>query len=120
MRIMLIDDDCQTLDMLKNALNLNGYDCEAFDNSVEAAENYSPVKYDVVLCDYIMPQMNGLGVLKSIKERCKDQLFILYSASPDISLVKEAMSIGATDFLEKPMDWATFIDLLRFYDFKLS
>lgn len=116
MKIMLIDDDYLTLDMLQNALIVNDYECDVYDSSVKAMESYSPYEYDVVLCDYVMPDVNGLEVLRHIKEINPEAVFVLYSAYPDKSVIKEAFEEGATDFLNKPIEWSAFIELLEFYD----
>ncbi len=116
MRILIVDDDNSTLEMLKNALEINGYECDAFDDAREALDSYMPYKYDVVLCDYFMPNINGIDLLKNLKAMNDDIVFILYSGSPNQAIIKEAFNFGATDFLNKPMDWSVFIELIQFYE----
>lgn len=116
MKIMLIDDDIQTLDMFRNALEINGYECDVYEDSELAAASYSPYSYDVIVCDYLMPKINGIEVLKSIKAINPEALFILYSAYPEKSVISEAFSYGASDFINKPIEWKSFIELLQFYE----
>jgi DNA-binding NtrC family response regulator len=116
MKILIVDDDASTLEMLKNALEINGYECDAYDDAREALDNYQPYKYDVVLCDYFMPNINGIDFLKNLKALNDDVVFILYSGSPNQAIIKEAFNFGATDFLNKPMDWTAFIELIQFYE----
>lgn len=120
MKIMIIDDDFTTIEMLKNALEIHGYECDAFDDAQEALENYEDYRYDIVLCDYYMPKINGVDVLKTLKSRNKDLVFILYSGSPNQAIIKEAFNFGATDFLNKPIDWNVFIELVQFYECELN
>ncbi len=115
MRIMLIDDDILTLDLLRNALIMNGYECDVFDEPFKALNEYSAGDYDIVACDYFLPDINGIELYRVLSLLNSDPIFILISAFPDRSIISEAISEGITDFLTKPIDWQELRALLDFY-----
>lgn len=103
MKLLLIDDDELSLKMLFNALVLNGYDCCAFSDPVKAVDSFLRESYNIIICDYKMPEFNGLDVLGFIKASGRDTDFILYSAFANDKIAKEAIEQGAAAFYYKPI-----------------
>ena len=68
MKILLIDDQINVVQSLKEAIEPAGYDCVTFQDPIQALENFKNEAYDVVLTDYKMPGMNGLELLTSIQQ----------------------------------------------------
>ncbi|EON93814.1 sigma 54-dependent transcriptional activator containing CheY-like receiver domain [Marinobacter lipolyticus SM19] len=67
----------------------------------------------VVLCDYNMPDMDGLAVLEAVRQRDEAIPVIILTGQGDISTAVNAMQQGAYDFIEKPFDHDELIELLR-------
>ena len=102
--ILVIDDEIEILDMLSRFLNRNpNFTVQTFSNPVSALSSINNnTKYDLVLLDIVMPQMNGLDVLEKLKEINSDQKVIMMTAYSTLDKVLKSHKIGATNYVMKP------------------
>ena len=102
--IVIIDDEVEILDMLSRFLNRNpNFTVQTFSNPVSALSSINNnTKYDLVLLDIMMPQMNGLDVLEKLKELNSDQKVIMMTAYSTLDKVLKSHKIGATNYVMKP------------------
>ena len=102
--ILVIDDEIEILDMLSRFLNRNpNFSVQTFSNPVSALSSINNnTKYDLVLLDIMMPQMNGLDVLEKLKEMNSDQKVIMMTAYSTLDKVLKSHKIGATNYIMKP------------------
>lgn len=102
--ILVIDDEIEILDMLSRFLSRNpNFSVQTFSNPVSALSSINNnTKYDLVLLDIIMPQMNGLDVLEKLKEINSDQKVIMMTAYSTLDKVLKSHKIGATNYVMKP------------------
>ena len=102
--ILVIDDEVEILDMLSRFLNRNpNFSVQTFSNPVSALSSINNnTKYDLVLLDIIMPQMNGLDVLEKLKDMNSDQKVIMMTAYSTLDKVLKSHKIGATNYVMKP------------------
>ena len=102
--ILVIDDEIEILDMLSRFLNRNpNFTVQTFSNPVSALSSINNnTKYDLVLLDIVMPQMNGLDVLEKLKEINSDQKVIMMTAYSTLDKVLKSHKIGATNYIMKP------------------
>ncbi len=102
--ILIIDDEIEILDMLSRFLNRNpNFSVQTFSNPVSALSSINNnTKYDLVLLDIMMPQMNGLDVLEKLKEINSDQKVIMMTAYSTLDKVLKSHKIGATNYVMKP------------------
>ena len=102
--ILVIDDEIEILDMLSRFLNRNpNFNVQTFSNPVSALSSINNnTKYDLVLLDIMMPQMNGLDVLEKLKEINSDQKVIMMTAYSTLDKVLKSHKIGATNYIMKP------------------
>ena len=102
--ILVIDDEIEILDMLSRFLNRNpNFSVQTFSNPVSALSSINNnTKYDLVLLDIIMPQMNGLDVLEKLKDMNSDQKVIMMTAYSTLDKVLKSHKIGATNYVMKP------------------
>jgi DNA-binding NtrC family response regulator len=112
LKIMLIDDDISSLQSLYNALRLNGYPTQKFENPTDALKSYENGTFDVVATDYKMPDMTGVDVLKAIKKINPEAYVIVFTGYADGNNIKGAYDNGAYAFIRKPLDWESFIAIL--------
>lgn len=103
-RILIIDDEENIRRVLRLTLEAAGYEaCEASDG-VRGLELYGDGNaWDAVLLDQKMPGMDGLETLRHIKERNAGARVVMATAFASIELAVDAMKLGATDFVRKPM-----------------
>jgi two-component system nitrogen regulation response regulator NtrX len=83
------------------------------EHGAEGLEKYRQGKYDIVLCDIKMPEMDGLEVLEKIFEEEGDAQVIMISGHGNIDNAVEAIKKGAYDFIEKPLDLNRLLITIR-------
>ncbi len=102
-KILLVDDASFMRMMIKDALTKNGYtDIYEAADGVEAVAKYSEIRPDLVIMDITMPNMDGLGALKAIKQIDPNANVVMCSAMGQEAMVIEAIKSGAKDFIVKP------------------
>ncbi len=109
-RILVVDDDLETLDILKRVLVEGGYEVEVEDQPRKALEKLLSNQYSVVLSDIMMPDIDGHDLVKEILKMSKGVQVILMTAYSSIDKVLDAYELGASDYLLKPLD---FDEVLR-------
>ena len=107
--LLIVDDEPIILKRLK--FNLEDYATNIYtaENGIEALEQLKIHQVHCVICDINMPKMNGVEVLRTIREQKNEVPFIFYTAHGNDELMMEAVKYGAFDFLDKP----TITGLLR-------
>lgn len=103
-RILLVDDEVDFVELIKYRLEINGYDVTAVGNGKEALNRLKKEKFDAVLLDILMPQMDGLTALKKIRKRDKDLPVFMLTAHSDKEQFKQANQSGASGFIVKTAD----------------
>jgi len=105
MKILVVDDEAPVREILKKGLSqLGGFSVEVAQNGIEAIERIENDVFDLVLTDMKMPGMDGLELLKTIKETRPEMMVILMTAYGSIETAVEAMKLGANDYITKPVD----------------
>ncbi|UCH74907.1 MAG: response regulator [Rhodospirillales bacterium] len=101
--ILIVDDE--EVVRLSQLRTLAEADCraEAAWNGTEALEAMERHPYDVVLLDLRMPGPDGMSVLKTIKERWPESEVVIITGYPSIETAKEAVKLGAYNYLAKPV-----------------
>ena len=103
-RTLIIDDEAHVRRMMRLTLETAGYEVgEAADGPQGLAAFGNGATWDAVLLDQKMPGLDGLEVLRRLKERAPTARVIMVTAFASIELAVEAMKLGATDFMRKPM-----------------
>lgn len=103
-QLLLIEDDLQIRNNLTELLTLQGYEVEAASNGHEGLERAQSNRPDLILCDVMMPQIDGYQVLEAIRiDRSLSAIpFIFLTAKADSTDVRLGMNLGADDYLTKP------------------
>jgi len=103
-KILIVDDEPFNLDVLEQELADRGYVIERAQSGVQALEKSESFRPDLVLLDYMMPGMNGIEVLKELRNRESDIPIIMVTAHGSIEVAVQAMKLGAHDFVLKPFE----------------
>ena len=104
-RLLLVDDEAPVLEVLNEYFSSQGYAVETASTGADAltvAQHYRP---DLVLLDIRMPGMDGVEVLKKLRELDPDLAVIMVTANEDSALARETLKIGAFDYVSKPFDF---------------
>jgi DNA-binding NtrC family response regulator len=105
MKILIVDDEEITLTSVRRLLRWRGIrDVEICDNGKDAIRKIRETEFDVVLLDLLMPDVDGLQVLESVKPYRPHTEFVILTAVDDIPTTVKAIRLGAYDYLVKPMD----------------
>lgn len=112
-KILVIDDEEPTLAMSRLFLGAYGYNVLTADNGPKGIEIFEAERPSIVLSDIKMPGMNGLEVLKKIKEIDPDTEVIVITGHGDMELALEALNLNATDFVNKPIQKSALDAALR-------
>lgn len=104
MRILVIDDDPDVLEFLKKFFENLGHEVIMTTESKEGLKQYVVSTPDLVLVDIMLPERDGLSVLKEMKELDKEPSIAMITAYKDAERVIEAFRLGALDCLLKPFN----------------
>ena len=101
--IIIIDDETEILNLLNRFLTRNpNFSVTTYSNPITALSAMDSSKYDLVLLDIMMPQMNGLEVLEKIKAKKEDQKVVMMTAYSTLDKVLKSHKEGATNYVMKP------------------
>ena len=104
MRILVVDDEPHLRRMMRLALEGAGYDVEEAADGDQALSVFGDGRrFAATLLDQRMPGLDGLEVLSRLKQRRADACVVMVTAYATIELAVDAMKLGATDFVRKPM-----------------
>ena len=107
--ILIVDDEQDHAQVMCEALQRIGHRCEVTYNLAEARARLEKKRFDVVVTDLMMDgRRDGLEVLQLAKKQNPPPPVILVTAHGAVKTYKEAMSLGAYDFIEKPLDLEDF------------
>ena len=113
MNILVVDDQSGILRSINKLLSRLGYNCYLFVNPEVALEAYAPEKFDVVVCDFMMPQIRGDAFLEKILAMDSAARVIVMSGYTLEANVRSMIDRGAYAFIEKPLDIEELLRLLR-------
>jgi two-component system response regulator HydG len=107
--ILVVDDEREHAQVMCEALERQGHKCDTVYNLPEARQKLDRRRYDIVVTDLMMDnRKDGLDVLAAAKQQTPPPPVILVTAHGAIRTYKEAMQLGAFDFIEKPLDLEDF------------
>lgn len=102
--VYVIDDDSAMRDSLEFLLDSAGYTVTLFDSASSFLDAVSGLDFGCVVSDVRMPGLDGIDLLKRLKNDNKQLPVVIMTGHGDIPLAVEAMKLGAIDFLEKPFE----------------
>ncbi|MBW7875864.1 MAG: sigma-54-dependent Fis family transcriptional regulator [Candidatus Cloacimonetes bacterium] len=104
-KILVIDDEESISQSLKRLLSKRGWHAEAFQNPVAALNLLQRERFDIVLTDFRMPNVDGLEMIERIREIQPEARIILMTAFSSIPNAVEAMKRGASEYIPKPFEF---------------
>jgi DNA-binding NtrC family response regulator len=104
-RILVIDDEKRMCDSIKVLLSNIGYAVDTAENGRIGIEKLNSDKFDLVITDLMMPELDGFAVMKHIKENCPSTLVIVITGYASVESAVRAIRSGAYDYILKPFDF---------------
>ena len=102
-KVLVVDDDPVVRKSFDRVLSGKGYAVITAENGEEAIRKLNEEKYDVVYTDIRMPGMSGLEVAEEIKAKRPWTPVVIITGYPTVASAKEAVRLGAYDYLAKPI-----------------
>jgi signal transduction histidine kinase len=111
-RLLIVDDEARLMIALCNTLRDERYDVVGVTSGTEALKKVDGGRFDVLLTDLMMPEMDGIALLRSALERDPQLVGIVMTAHGTISTAVAAMKAGAMDYVLKPFSLSTLLPVL--------
>ena len=112
-RVLVVDDNAPLLDSFARLLKANAFSVATACNGLHALELMRQQAFDVVLADVSMPVLNGLGMLRGIREWDQNLPVVLMTGNPCEEGAFQARRFGAFDYLCKPVPPREVVSKLR-------
>lgn len=112
-RILIVDDEPEIRDIFAQFLQKEGYHFQSAPDGTTALELFRSFEPHIVMLDVLMPDINGIDVLKGIREIDKEAKVIMVSGMHDLGIAREAITFGAIDYVTKPIDFRFLRSLLE-------
>ncbi len=113
MRILIAEDDVRLLKSLVHILELNKFSADGVDNGIDAMEYASSGEYDALVLDIMMPGLDGIQVLRTLRSRSITTPALFLTARTEVSQRVEGLDAGADDYLAKPFSTEELLARIR-------
>lgn len=107
--ILVVDDEQEIRESLSLVLTEEGYLCDTADNGETAISMLESTNYDIIISDLKMPKLDGLTLLKKVREIAPDSFVILITSYGSTESAVESLRNGAVDYILKPLDFEEVI-----------
>ena len=114
-RVLFVDDEHLLLSVFERLFAREGISVTTCTNPLQALEHLKEESYDLVVTDFMMPDMNGLELLTYIREEYPDTGVIIITAHANIQHAVRSMQSGAMDYLSKPFSTEELVTRVRRY-----
>lgn len=116
-KVMVIDDEPIIRTGLRHVVDWEslGFQIVASKNGIEALNKLENEAIDLIITDIKMPQMDGIELLKALREKDNPVKVILLSGYAEFAYAQKGLSLGAMDYLLKPMDPVNIEEVLKKY-----
>ena len=101
-RILVVDDEVAIRDLIKEVLQLAGFEVSTCEDGLTALNQIRREKFDLIILDVNLPKLDGFALLQKVRESAPAQPIILISARTDKEDVTHGLRLGADDYIRKP------------------
>ena len=117
MKVLVVEDDYSSRELLKICIEKEGYQCKTADDGVEGFNIFKQYNPDVIISDVRMPHMNGMELLEAIRKISKDVIIVFITGHGNEELALQALQLGANNYLKKPIDITEIKSIInRYFD----
>ena len=113
---LVVDDDVAMRLLIRQTLERLGFACHEADNGIAALERFDQIAPDIVLLDVVMPGMNGYALCSELRRRPTGAFvpILMLTGLDDLESINRAYEVGATDFINKPINWGILGHRIRY------
>lgn len=112
-KILVVDDEVKMCFTLTKLFELYKFPVAVAHNGLEALEQVESFQPNCILLDIRMPQMNGVEVLKKVKETHPDIVIIMTTAVATEKSRQQCLDAGAADYMIKPIDFKSLVEKIK-------
>lgn len=113
MKILVVEDNKKLARFLHRALTEEGYVVDLVDEGNAALERVASLKYDLVILDWMLPDLDGLAVCRALRARRSSVPVLMLTARADVTERIAGLNAGADDYLPKPFDLGELMARVR-------
>ncbi len=113
-KILVIEDEIFIRENLIELLEIEGFEAQGAENGVEGVQLVQQEPPDLILCDVMMPELDGYGVLEALRQdpATAEIPFMFLTASADRSNIQKIRELGIHDYILKPFNVDKFLDVI--------
>jgi len=112
-KILVVDDDTKLLNMVRRTLSYEGFDVQTATNGQEALNKLAGQSFDVLVLDWLMPELNGIDVAEYLRDMDNSIPILMLTARDTVQDRVKGLDSGADDYLVKPFAPAELLARLR-------
>lgn len=101
-KVLFVDDEVNIRKLVSYDLKHAGFDFDVCENGVEALDLIHQKNYDVCIIDWMMPKLNGIELVKQIRQESYDAILFMLTAKDEEEDIVEAFEAGVDDYMRKP------------------
>jgi len=110
--VLVVDDEPELLAACARALSSLGFSVERAANGREAVEQLASKRFDAIVSDISMPELDGIGLLRAVRESDLDVPVVLMTGGASLETALQAVELGALRYLQKPVDREQLISVV--------
>ncbi len=115
MRLLIVEDEIGIQNFLKQGLEEEGFIVDTASNGIEGLDKFSTGNYDLLLLDWMMPQLTGLELCKKIRETNSQVPIIFLTAKDTVQETIEGLKSGANDYIKKPFSFEELLERIKIH-----
>ena len=104
LKILVVEDEEALRTIVQHELVAHGYDVDTAEDGEFAMQKLGEKQYDMAILDIFMPNMDGMEVLRRIREKNLARKVIMLTGVDELKIARESLALGANDFITKPYD----------------
>ncbi len=114
-KVLVIEDNLEVRENLAEILELSGYEVYTAENGKVGVQQARSTRPDIILCDVMMPELDGFGVLRILDQnpQTADIPFVFLTAKAEKDDFRKGMNLGADDYITKPFDDVELLDAIE-------
>ena len=103
-KILAVDDEDALRTIVQHELQTLGYEVDVAEDGQVALRMLREKKYDLAILDIFMPNVDGMQVLREVREKDLVKKVIMLTGVNEMKIARESLALGASDFITKPYD----------------
>jgi len=116
MKVLIVEDDIVSRELLRVVVQKEGYECMCAEDGIQGLETFNEFLPDIVISDIRMPRLDGIGLLKKIRQVERNVIVIIVTAHGNEQIALQTLQLGANNYIKKPIHLEELKILLSRYN----